>query len=79
MGSVISFCLLFLIDYKCMIDFHSNLSVIRLTASCSRLGMRLFGMSFAYSDLVAGCFANVFSPILMAHCVHIELQNTFHF
>ena len=74
-----------------MIVFHSNLRVIRVTASCSRLGMRLFRMSFAYSDLVAGRFANVqfanvlrrfanvFSPIFMAHCVHIELQNTFHF
>ena len=69
-----------------MILFHSNLRVIRVTASCSRLGMRLFRMPFAYGDLVAGRFANVlrrfanvFSPILMAHCVHIELQNTFHF
>ena len=24
-------------------------------------------------------FANVFSPILMAHCMHIDLQNSFHF
>ena len=81
-----------------MIVFHSNLHVIRVTASCFRLGMRLFRteltlfrMPFAYNDLVAGRFAkvqfanvlrrfaNVFSPILMAHCVHIELQNTFLF
>ena len=34
-----------------MIDFHSNLRVIRVTASCSRfIGTRLFKMSFAYRD-----------------------------
>ena len=32
--------------------FLANLRVIRVTASCSSLGTRLFNMSFAYRDLL---------------------------
>ena len=36
----------------CMIVFLSNLRVICVTVSCSRLDTRLFKMSFAYRNLL---------------------------
>ena len=42
-------CFLLMLLHDC---FLANLRVIRVTASCSSLGTRLFKMSFAYRDLL---------------------------
>ena len=46
-----------------MIVFLSNLRVIRVTVSCSRLDIRLFKMSFAYRNLLhfSECFVMLVS------------------